>query len=266
MSDPLNQATTVLRAISGDDPDRFAATRLRLRRDLEQRAHGRRRFATLGILLGVTFGGTTAWALATDNVARMWSAIDGAAMRRAREVPAREAPAREVLSRAAVPAENRAVSLEPTWAGASEPVATPVREPLVENRPVSLEPVAAPVRAPEPATRPRVRRVQHAPTATPVDALYRRAHELHFRGDDTAAALAAWDAYLGAEPAGRFAIEARYNRALLWIRMGRYRDAHAALLPFARGEVSGYRQEEAATLVARLARLNDPAPTGHDAP
>jgi hypothetical protein len=90
----------------------------------------------------------------------------------------------------------------------------------------------------------------------PVEVLYRRAHELHFHGGEPAAALAAWDAYLAAEPEGRFAFEARYNRAIVLIRLGRYADAHAALLPFARGEVepAGYRQTEAEQLVERLAR------------
>jgi hypothetical protein len=95
-----------------------------------------------------------------------------------------------------------------------------------------------------------------AAPAPPVEALYRRAHELHFHGGEPAATLAAWDAYLAAEPAGRFSVEARYNRAILLIRLGRYAEARAALQPFARGEVepSGYRQTEAGRLVERLAR------------
>ena len=50
--------------------------------------------------------------------------------------------------------------------------------------------------------------------------------------------------------------EARYNRAILLIRLGRYAEARAALGPFARGEVepAGYRQTEAGRLVERLAR------------
>ena len=94
------------------------------------------------------------------------------------------------------------------------------------------------------------------PAAPPVEVLYRRAHELHFHGGDPAAALAAWDAYLAAEPRGQFSVEARYNRALLLVRLGRHAEARAALLPFARGGVvpEGYRQPEAEQLVERLAR------------
>jgi len=72
----------------------------------------------------------------------------------------------------------------------------------------------------------------------------------------SAAALAAWDAYLAAEPQGRFAIEARYNRALVLARLGRYRDAHAALVPFARGEIASAtgRPRRRARRAARGAR------------
>ena len=104
--------------------------------------------------------------------------------------------------------------------------------------------------APPPVVAPR----PPAPPA-PVEVLYRKAHALHFHGGDPAAALAAWDAYLAAEPDGRFSVEARYNRALVLVRLARYAEARAALAPFARREVvpPGYRQAEAEQLVERLA-------------
>jgi hypothetical protein len=89
-----------------------------------------------------------------------------------------------------------------------------------------------------------------------VEVLYRRAHDLHFHGGDPVATLAAWDAYLAAEPDGRFSIDARYNRALLLVRLGRYAEARAALAPFAGGDIvpAGYRRTEAEQLLERLAR------------
>jgi hypothetical protein len=48
------------------------------------------------------------------------------------------------------------------------------------------------------------------------------------------------------------AIEERYNRALSLVRLGRVVDARTALLPFADGSNSGYRQHEARALLDAL--------------
>ena len=94
----------------------------------------------------------------------------------------------------------------------------------------------------------------------PVDAVdaelasYRRAHALHFRGGGDRETLAAWDAYLREFPDGRFAADARYDRALVLVRLDRRDEARAALAPFADGAVAGgYRQREAIALRAALA-------------
>jgi TolA-binding protein len=112
------------------------------------------------------------------------------------------------------------------------------------------------------------------PAAPPVDgavsaeelARYRAAHRAHFVDQDSARAIVAWDAYLAAHPNGNFAIEARYNRAIALIRVGRSAEARAALAPFASGSVAGgYRAKEARTLLDALDRTNprptDPRPT-----
>jgi hypothetical protein len=83
------------------------------------------------------------------------------------------------------------------------------------------------------------------------DALYQEAHRAHFVRKDYAAALAAWDRYL-ALGAVTFRPEARYNRAIALIRLGRRDEARAALLPFATGEYGGYRAEEARRLLEML--------------
>jgi hypothetical protein len=80
--------------------------------------------------------------------------------------------------------------------------------------------------------------------------LYGRAHRAHFVGDAPGRALAAWDAYLAAYPHGVFAPEARYNRALCLLRLGRRADATRALRPFADGRFGGYRRAEAEALLA----------------
>jgi hypothetical protein len=84
-------------------------------------------------------------------------------------------------------------------------------------------------------------------------ALYRRAHRLHFVDHDYAASLTAWDAYLRSVPGGPLVVEARYNRALALVHLGRDAEARIALEPFALGRVEGgYRQAEARALLDAL--------------
>ena len=84
------------------------------------------------------------------------------------------------------------------------------------------------------------------------DELYRYAHRAHFVTGNPRAALAAWNRYLEVAPRGRFALEARYNRAIALARLGRNRAAISALRPFARGIHRGYRQQEARRLMRAL--------------
>jgi hypothetical protein len=105
---------------------------------------------------------------------------------------------------------------------------------------------------PEPPSPPAPKRPAPAPSVD-VDALYRDAHDAHFVRRDPAASLVAWDRYLAAAgPSGRFALEARYNRAITLVRLGRRAEAAAALKPFADGDYGGYRREEATELLRTL--------------
>jgi len=129
--------------------------------------------------------------------------------------------------------------------------------------------VAPPTRAPSPtpASSPSPTAPSTTPTSTPrittpvppVEqrrdpelAAYGRAHTLHFRGSDPKAALAAWDAYLAAYPDGKLAIDARYNRALALVKLGRWADVRAALAPFATAAKGSYRQREAAQILSAI--------------
>jgi hypothetical protein len=96
-------------------------------------------------------------------------------------------------------------------------------------------------------------------------ALYKEAHRIHFAERDPGAALRAWDAYLRADPRGRFAVEAHYNRALCLVRLGREAEARRALEVFARGAYGGYRQAEARALIEAMEEAARRARAGADA-
>jgi hypothetical protein len=91
-----------------------------------------------------------------------------------------------------------------------------------------------------------------AASADPASDLFAEAHRLHFVAKDPARALPAWDAYLAASPRGRFVPEARYNRALALVRLGRTAEAQRELEAFARGDYGNYRRDEARALVDAL--------------
>jgi TolA-binding protein len=122
--------------------------------------------------------------------------------------------------------------------------------------PVDLPPpVPAPPRAAPAPHRPAAPATTEAAATAAAQAeedLYATAHRAHFVSHDPAAALAAWDAYLASYPRGRFALEARYNRALSLVRLGRTGEARVALAPFADGSLGGYRQREARELLDAL--------------
>lgn len=84
------------------------------------------------------------------------------------------------------------------------------------------------------------------------DDLYRAAHRAQFVDRDPAAAVEAWARYLSAAPSGSLALEARYNRAISLVKLGKKDDAVAALTPFARGDYGPYRQADAASLLLLL--------------
>jgi tetratricopeptide (TPR) repeat protein len=269
--DLLSAATDALREtpIEGDG----AATRLRVRRSLEASHRGRRQLAGFLTGTGILLAGTMSWAFATGRASAVWHAIVDPApvhVERAAPEPA-AAPGRAGAVRVAPPVQPTPVEPEPA---AVEPAA--VEPAAVEPEPAAVEPAAVEPAAPPrhaaaprgevPAVRAGAPSIRAEAAPPPLEELYRRAHELHFHGSDYPAAIAAWEAYLAAEPTGRFVAEARYNRALLLIRVGRYAEARAALAPYARGEIAGgYRRAEAAQLVERLPEGAPDRGAGRDA-
>ena len=131
------------------------------------------------------------------------------------------------------------------------PVAEPVVAPPTAVPPDSVSQAPAPpVWVPHPIKHPAP-----PPPAPAADALglFRTAQRLQFDQKDWPAALQAWQAYLAAQPHGELEPEARWNRALCLVHLGRTTQARHALAPFAAGDYGGYQQAKAQQLVTELA-------------
>lgn len=133
------------------------------------------------------------------------------------------------------------------WSAAREAaVVVPVAAPVAPVAPIASSRVQTPSTdaAPIPAAPMPARS-----SASEEARVYGRAHAAHFAAGDSRRALALWDAYLARYPSGTFVPEARFNRALCLLRLGRRDEARAALEPFAAGAYGRYRKREAATLL-----------------
>jgi len=239
--DRLARALTALReTTNGARPD-APVTRARILLHARASRRTRARFAYAAIALAAAFVASTAWASATGRLPRILVLIEG--WFHPTEPTASTPPLPLPLplpSTTPIPTPTPTPTPTLTPTPAPTPTLTPTPTPtLTPTRP----PASAPVAAKPPAS---------SEAADPEDTLYRDAHRAHFVDKDPARALRAWDAYLAAYPSGRYVLEAKYNRALDLVRLGRKDDARAALAPFARGEMNGYRQSEARQILDAL--------------
>jgi hypothetical protein len=81
---------------------------------------------------------------------------------------------------------------------------------------------------------------------------YREAERLQFDDKDYVHALVAWDRYIPLAGKSPLLVDARWQRALCLVRLGRADEAREALEPFARGELGAYRRDEARTILDTL--------------
>jgi TolA-binding protein len=209
-----------------------AATRQRILMAAYRRKRGRRALLVACTSVATLLVLSTAWAELTGGWPRVFSFVRGA------PVP---------VHHDTVPAPTHL----PTPAGPPEAAAPgpSAIDPAPQARNGSL----APSREPS-GRRARVTAPAAADTvAGAEESAYEAAHRAHFTERDPAKALLGWDAYLSAYPDGRFALEARYNRALTLVRLGRTEDARAALGPFADGRYGAYRRIEARDLLEAIA-------------
>jgi len=214
------------------------------------RSHTRRglRSAVLVPLAAVLIG-STAWGAASGKLPEALRSAVRLVIGSPELAPAEPAPvvARRAAPPTSAPAEPQPLPFDP--AALEEEPGDRDGEPTLEERAPVPAPSARAVRA---VPRPSARRALLDPEGSAAYAAYRRAHDAHFVAQDAAAALSGWDEYLSVAPGGRFALEARYNRALCLVRLGRSAQAHAALAPFAAGEHGEYRRREARELLAAL--------------
>jgi TolA-binding protein len=245
--DLLSRATRALREESAGDDASARLTRARVMGSLnEGRVRQRTRVVFL-IPIAATFAAATAFGAAGGRAERAFDAV-ARVFGVHRNGPSVK-PLRPKPSRAAAPGPSATEPVAPNATGAVPPLA-----PETTPAPVAVAATSSPVATTVAGERPRtlVSGSAGAPSRDPAFELYRVAHHAHFVGRDSERALAAWNAYLRAAPAGSFAMEARYNRGLCLVRLERTAEARIALEPFAKGRFGGYRQAEAQRLIDAL--------------
>ena len=226
----LERSFRALRDLHDGRSDAAARTRTQILLFASARRKKRRVLALVIAPLAAALAFSIAWAAATG---RMSSWLDDVASHartdRSAQPAAAPPPTLPTITPSVTSDVPARVEVETLDAGAPTPVASSRPTPSTVARPTDI------------AVRDAGAREE--------DALYQRAHRAHFVAHDSAAALRGWDDYLRTYPSGRFALEARYNRALALVRLGRYSEGRAALAPFAAGQYGGYRQSEARALL-----------------
>jgi TolA-binding protein len=230
--DLLRAATQALKEETAETAEDGRFTRARVMASLHQGKVKRRTRLAFVLPLAACLAAGTAWGAATGRLPAMFHAIGQAVSYNAKAPPPK--PAAQVAPAAKAPTEIEAAPPPP------EPA------PLEPTKPAEpVTPKAGVVTSAKPAP---------ASSASFKDTdgdLYRLAHDAHFSAHDYGRALSGWDAYLRAAPGGRLSTEARYNRAICLLRLGRDAEARVALEPFASGKM-GYRQNEARQLLSEL--------------
>ncbi len=275
--DVLREATGAPRRLPASAVDHDASelahrTRAQVMRSLHDARRRRATKLTVLIPLAAILVGSTAWANGNGRLEALFHLVRNPVQRPAPSVLVERRLVQSVPPLPGMIGGSHGTRPEPVAAVAADEeqhqvgdeagdqaarAAEPRPEPVAEAR----EPVGPPAPAASPSAEvPPAEPPPPSPHAEPqapappsrADQLYRQAHQAHFVARGPAAALAAWDAYLRHAPAGRFALEAQYNRAICLVRLGRHEAARQALAAFADGAHGGYRQGEARALLEAL--------------
>jgi hypothetical protein len=240
--DILERASRALRQQSSSPSADARRTRSRVLARASRRARWDKLAITLAPLAAV-LAMSTAWASTRGGIPLSWSRVAGFFAWQPGEPKAGATRGR------AGAIVSPAVAAAPASA-AHDPMAPSVPEIGVDMLPPATEARrTAPAAREEPVEQAAASQARSSDDAS---RLYAEAHRAHFVDRDPSAALRAWNAYLLAAPEGALVPEARYNRALALVRLGRRAEARQALEPFAKGMYGGYRGREAKELVAAL--------------
>ncbi|MDX2051212.1 MAG: hypothetical protein SFV15_02410 [Polyangiaceae bacterium] len=241
MEDPLAEATQALRELTTSEED-GRRTRAAILSKLAKR-EARPFRPVLWFPLAALLIGSTAFAASQGAFAGLMNALRGPSTGSSGEAPM---PRMKALHKIPKPPP---VPAEPGSALTAPEMKTPVAKVAPPSAATShLEPSSAHQRVNN--TQANIPGSVEGPSVEL--SAYRAAHSLHFQAHNWAAAAKAWSRYLELAPTGSLAPEARFNRALCWVRMGDIEQAKVALAPFATGQVGGYRQAEATALLAAL--------------
>jgi len=237
--DLLAEATRALRETEPVSEFEARATRTRVMTGLHQtRVRRRTRWAFL-LPIAASFVAVSAWGAASGQARAALHGLE-------RFVGLTPPAAPNTTKGNARKPDARPIALDP----APEPA---VLAPSLDPQPAPAAPIAVLVPpSAHPSASASASALVRAEPPDPNLALYRVAHAAHFIDRDPARALTAWNAYLSAAPKGEFAPEARYNRALCLVRLGRVAEAKGALEPFANGAYGGYRKAEARALLEHI--------------
>jgi hypothetical protein len=250
MSDELlRRASEALRASADGTSDRAQETRARLLAGAQLGRRRRRRWLVGLLPLAAALAAASAWAAATGRLSAAWHEAQNLAQpmtsARADIGPSAHCLVRIMASSQPSSQQAAAPSMQPE----ANPATAATIEALQARFPVASGGTENSAPGPSSASAPAAPSSGPRHDAGDADhAAYLAAHRAHFGGGSPLAALAAWDDYLRDFPSGRFSLEARYNRALCLVKLGRNAEAAQALKPFARGAYGTYRQAESKAL------------------
>jgi TolA-binding protein len=286
MSDDRNLLDQVARALrerhDGREPA-DAHTRERILSTVRKQNKRRKWWIKGSIPGGMLLLGTTAWAQATHQWPAVWRTIgdvlslplstEGNSEQQLAVAHSNSAPpgkARSGVPASSLQAKNPS-DVSSADAGVLDTATTDPAVPEVSsaesnarlaNEQPSIAAVAAVARRkrptaieqPEPPAEPRPA-PELEPTQPPSEpeiAAFRAANDLDLKQRNLAGALSAYRLYARDYPTGRFVPEARYNAAIILVKLGKRDEARRELTPFASGKYGAHRQARAAKLLEAL--------------